>query len=759
MTAAEIAAAKLPGMPTTKRGVAAKAQAEGWDQNPALARARQGRGGGFEYDVRILPTLARMALLQREISVGLPSVSQDEPPVEAPANLSDRAAREQAARLAIVRQFEQFAAGLPRLRHVAHLQLFQDKYNLRTLHIEPWVLEMVPAVSKRSLDRWRAARKAGDLGKLAVDRAQARKGTGVLDVANDGKVRTAVLALLAQNAHYSAGHIRGQIESIFGSSLWVPYKGAAPGMTKSVPVPPVRTFQNFIATLKAENKVVLTKLTDPDRYRSTMLPAGVGALRHIIQPNMLWQIDASPIDALCTDGRHSIYACVDVFSRRAIVLVSKTPRAAAVALLLRKAIMAWGVPLTIKTDNGSDFVARDTQRLLVSLGIEQDVSDAYSPQQKGHIERFIRTFQHDFATLLPGFVGHSVADRKAIENRKSFAARLGQTEAETFDVKLSGLDVQRYADKWVATMYEQREHYGLQGLSPVQKWNTANYRPRTVDVRALDLLLMPIAGGSGNGIRTTTKFGIRVDNYHYATPGILPGTMVLVRQDPEDLGHVLAFEPDGGRFLGEGTCPELAGVHPATFIKAVRQLQGEALEQIAKPVKHMMRELAKGPAPIDRALQIAAERELTNVVSLPEVIEAQTTRQIDAAMAAMDTLAGNTPTIQLDEATQAEHRRLIAAYEADEAALEAEAFDAVELQQAAYEADRAAELAAALPANVETIETPKSRYLRAVKIDRAMHAGEPVQPFDALWLGQYQTTDEYRGHKAVHDDFGDSYLT
>lgn len=759
MTAAEIADAKLPGMPTTKRGVAAKAQAEGWDQNPAFARARKGRGGGFEYDVRVLPTLARMALLQREISVGTPAVTEAAAPIGAPSSLSSRAARERDARLAILDQFERFASGLPRLRHMAHLQLFQDKYNLRSLRVEDWVLELVPTVSKRTLDRWRRQVKDGTVDNLAVDRSQARKGTGVLDQANDGRVRTAILALLAQNAHYSAGHIRRQLESMFGPTIWVPYRGAEPGMTKGVPLPPVRTIQNFVKALKADNHVVLTKLTDPDRYRSTMLPSGVGSLRHIAQPNQLWQIDASPIDALCTDGRHSIYACIDIFSRRAVVLVSKTPRAAAVALLLRKAIMAWGVPSVIKTDNGSDFVARDTQRLLLSLGIEQDVSDAYSPQQKGHIERFIRTFQHDFATLLPGFVGHSVTDRKAIENRKSFSARLGQTEAETFDVKFSGTQVQGYADKWVATMYDQREHYGLQGLSPVEKWNTANYQPRMVDVRALDLLLMPIAGGRGDGIRTTTKFGIRVGNRHYATPHILPGTMVLVRQDPEDLGHVLAFEPDGGRYLGEGTCPEVAGVNPAAFMKAVREVQGETLAEIAKPLKRMMRELAKGPTPIERALQISGQQDQTNVVSLPQVAEAQTTRQIDAAIAAMDTLSGNRPSIILDDATQAEHRRLIAAYEAEEAAQEAETFDAVAAQQRAFEAERAVELAAALPPNVEAIETPKSRYLRAVQIDRAMHAGEPVRPFDALWLGQYQTTSEYRGHKAVHDDFGDSYLS
>ncbi|MBN9333266.1 DDE-type integrase/transposase/recombinase [Devosia sp.] len=758
MTAAEIAAAKLPDFPRTERAIQLMAKRLGWDQHPAYVRSRTGRGGGYEYNIQILPTLAQMALLQRNMVVGVPALAeQTSGEQEVSPNLSDRAARERDARLAIIAEFDRMAAGLPRLRHCSHLQLFMDKYNGRTLHIESWVTDLIPSISKRSIDRWRAAKKAGTSTKLAVDRSQARKGTGVLDLANDGQVRTLILALLAQNAHYSAAHIRDQVESVVGAEVWVPYKGAGVGMTKSVPLPPVRTFQHFIAALKADQKVVLTKLTDPDKYRSTMLPAGVGSLRHISQPNMLWQIDASPVDALCTDGRHSIYACVEIFSRRTILLVSKTPRASAVALLMRKAIMAWGVPLMIKTDNGSDFVARDTKRLFLSLGIEPDVSDAYSPQQKGHIERFIKTFQHDCATLLPGFVGHSVADRKAIENRKSFSQRLGQTEAETFDVKLSGIDLQRIVDRWVETMYEQREHHGIQGLTPVQKWNSANYRPRFVDPRALDLLLMPVAGK--DGIRTTTKFGLRINGYHYATPHILPGVTVLVRQDPEDLGHVLAFEADGGRYVGEGTCPELAGVHPASFMKAVRQVHAEAIAEIANPVRKMMRELAKGPAPIERALQLAADRPRDNVVSLPELAEAHTTRQIDAALAAMDTMAGRVPTIELDDATAIEHRKLIAAFEAEEAEERANFGVGLEVAQAGYEAQRAADLQAELPDNVETIDTPKSRYLRAVKTDRAIEAGDAVAPFEALWLGQYKTTDEYRGHKAVHDEFGDSYLT
>jgi putative transposase len=689
MTAAEIAAAALPELPSTRMGVSLLAERERWAENPAYARKREGKGGGFEYHFRLLPTLAQVEYMQRHMAVTATTsdlVAVSDAAEAAPHNLTGRAREERDARLAIVAAFERFAAGLPRLRQASHLQLFTDKYDMGTLAIDGWVKDLIPSIGKRTLQRWLADKKAGRVDALAVDRGQARKGTGVLDVADNGKVRTLILALLAQNAHYSAAHIRGEVLALMGPQLWVPYKGSGPDMLKAVPVPPIRTFQHFIAALKSENKVALLKLTDPDRYRSTMAPSGVGALQHIQRPNQLWQIDASPVDALCVDGRHSVYVCIDIFTRRAVLLISRTPKAAAVAQLLRKAILAWGIPEAIKTDNGSDFVAHDTKRLMLSLGIEHQLSDAYSPQQKGHVERFIGTFQRDFSTIVPGFVGHNPADRKAIENRKSFAKRLGETEAETFGVTLTGPDLQRFADGWVDTMYGRREHSSLQGRSPQQMYAACNFRARVVDIRALDMLLMPVAGK--NGIRTTTKFGLRINDHHYATANILPGQMVLVRQDPEDMGRVYAYEPDGGRYLGEGICARLAGVNPAALMKATRQLQGELLAETVNPVRKMLRELAKGPAPIERALRLAADQAPDNVVSLPDVVEAHTTLQIEAALAAMETIAGVTPSLPLDDATAAEHRRMVAHFQAEEA--EAHDFTAFEAKQADYEAERAA---------------------------------------------------------------------
>lgn len=67
-SAAELAALGLPGLPTTRQGVQALAEQAGWDK-PELEgkgwRARQGRGGGVEYRLAMLPTAAQAALMLR----------------------------------------------------------------------------------------------------------------------------------------------------------------------------------------------------------------------------------------------------------------------------------------------------------------------------------------------------------------------------------------------------------------------------------------------------------------------------------------------------------------------------------------------------------------------------------------------------------------------------------------------------------------------------------------------------------------------
>ena len=94
MTAGEIAEARLPDLPSTKRGVALRAVAEGWDEHPVWARKRAGKGGGFEYYFRLLPLLAQIAFSQRHTVIGRAANDEPAQAVAVTEPISARAAQE-----------------------------------------------------------------------------------------------------------------------------------------------------------------------------------------------------------------------------------------------------------------------------------------------------------------------------------------------------------------------------------------------------------------------------------------------------------------------------------------------------------------------------------------------------------------------------------------------------------------------------------------------------------------------------------------
>ncbi|MCW1842267.1 Mu transposase C-terminal domain-containing protein [Prosthecomicrobium hirschii] len=709
LTARELAAEALPDMPATHSAVLRLAARLGWDESLAYVRPRAGRGGGLEYHINLLPPVARLEYERRHRQIVRPE-PQARPAIVLGEGLTDRAARERDARLAIVAAFEAFSQG-QRLGDAARSQIFVDRYNLGAIAVDPWIRETVRSLSKRTLARWRSAKFLGRLDRLAVDRAAARKGKGVLDTAAGGRVRTFVLALIAHQPLLTAAQVRVQCLAEFGFETTLP---------------PVRTFQHWLKTLKAAEQVLLTRLSDPNRYRSNMVPSGTGTYRWVQEPNALWMIDASPVDALCIDGRHTIYACIDIATRRTVFYVSRTPRAAAVGMLMRKAILAWGVPQKVKTDNGSDFVANETKRLMASLGIEMELSDSYSPQQKAHVESVIKTFQHGCAALLPGFVGHSVADRKRLEDRKTFAQRLGEETAETFGVSLTGEGLQRIVDQWAETIYARTPHSGLKGATPADTAAGSAASIRTVDERALDILVMPVADG---GIRKVTRLGIRVDHRHYQIGEADVGQRVLVRMDPMDAGRVLAFDADDGRFVGIGRCAELSGLHPATLIKARRELVNDRYRAASKQVREEIKRLVRGPSMIEKALEVAAQNE-PNVVALPKREERHETPAIAAALEA--SARPTSAPRAMDARTAALHAELTAA------PIAVEAGDKVR--------------------PLRRQETSHQRFRRAQALEARRAAGEALSEDEAFWLGGYSAGPEYRAMRAVYEDAGGEQL-
>lgn len=110
LTAKQIAEEKLPGLPTSESGVIRHAKRHNWHEYPTLCRERTEVGGGKEYSYLLLPTLAKVAYMQRYLIAGRMVERETQNNSTTNSSLSDRAQLERDARLAVVAAFELFSA-------------------------------------------------------------------------------------------------------------------------------------------------------------------------------------------------------------------------------------------------------------------------------------------------------------------------------------------------------------------------------------------------------------------------------------------------------------------------------------------------------------------------------------------------------------------------------------------------------------------------------------------------------------------------
>ncbi|CAK0740406.1 transposase [Azospirillaceae bacterium] len=377
-TPREAAAAGLPGLPGTKAGVQALADRQAWDADPTRCRDRMGRGGGREYHYTLFPEPARLELAARAaaeearrwaaarlpvpVAAGakLPAVMPARP---APA-LTEVGQARAGAKLAVLAAAHRFvAARRGELGRTAALRLFAGMWSAGQIEADPWVHEQLPTVSVRSLLRWEEAREADQATALA-GRYGNRRDCGVWNTCL-AYVRDFTIAVFATRPHLTAEQVRRLTRAEFcdperpEDAVMV----IVEGWSMAVPLPSLRSFQQLLARWKVENAALVELLKSPDDWRNRRMLALGDDVSHITRPNEQWLIDASPQDLLLTDGRHSIYLLIDVWSRRILILVTKTPRTEALKLLVRRALLAWGVPEEVKTDNGSDFTSREAARV------------------------------------------------------------------------------------------------------------------------------------------------------------------------------------------------------------------------------------------------------------------------------------------------------------------------------------------------------------------------------------------------------------
>ena len=127
--------------------------------------------------------------------------------------------------------------------------------------------------------------------------------------------------------------------------------------------------------------------------------------------------------------RYALVGVIDVWSRRVMYQLAPVSSSAAITQLLRRALLRWGVPEKLRLDNGRDYASERVALLAGALAIRIEHCRPFHPEEKPFIERTFRTVSVAME-MLPGYVGHSVAERQQLRARERARVRAGEAPVD-----------------------------------------------------------------------------------------------------------------------------------------------------------------------------------------------------------------------------------------------------------------------------------------------------------------------------------------
>jgi putative transposase len=590
--------AGLVGMPSTVQGVRYRGKVEQY----CARKCADGKGN--EYHINSLPQDTRIYLAKQAAATIADQVSDHASAGRAVAAMLDTPAMaiqgklesgrkllsmkpEQRAkadsRLLIIQAADRFLASYKACgQGEIGRRLFVDAYKKRELVLPDSVYQQQRPFSAITLRRWQDTLEEKGPGALAGNYQEKKE--CALDRNSD--LASFLTALITSKPHlankWNSLHELACEYNAMNQLGWS--------------VPSQSSLRRWLGKWLAENKVAFTYATNPDAYNNQYRTAIETMYPWMMAPNDVWEFDSTPVDAMLVDGRHSIIAVIDVFTRRVRLLVAKTSSSEGICLLLRKTMLAWGTINengVMRTDNGSDYVSQRVMSICSLLNIDVSRSNAYAGWEKPHIERFFHTLSHGIIELLPSYVGHCVADRSVIEARKSFAQRLEEKrkpedKREAYQLAMTATELQELLDNWLEARYHNRKHSTI-GMTPNQMYQQARYqRAAVVDESALDLLLNHI------GEATVSKGFIKAGGVKYSAPELMEHTWkaqrVSVFLDPSDVGRAVLYrsgdwsqriEAINIELIGNGISPDLYRAAKKADAKALARFRRE-MRNLAK---------------------------------------------------------------------------------------------------------------------------------------------------------------------------------
>lgn len=452
-----------------------------------------------------------------------------------------------------------------------------------------------------------------------------------------------VISMIAEHPDCSASQIYQALEQRF------------PGWD----LPSYGSVRRFAESWKTSNPELLCALSNPDEWKNKYMVAFGSYSAHLEQPNQLWELDSTPGDLYFEDGRWVLVGCIDVWTRRAHYVMSKTSKAEAIAACLRTCLIEWGIPERIKTDNGKDYVSAHITRVVSALGIAHDLCEPFNPQQKPHIERLNKTFAKGLIQLLPEWIGANVTERQAIRSRQSFAEQLLKKNGTVALRCTAEAFAASFLKDWLQAYNRVHQHDAIQ-MTPLSK--AVSYRGpirRVADIRTLDVLLT--LAPDQNGLRTVQKDAIHLMNREYIAPELALHSRqkVAVRYDPDDLTQIYVFDPETANLIciaQEVTA--LSFADRADIARTARKRQEKAVQGQKSNLKRTAKKVV--PRDVGERINRFQAQSADGLIPLPNPVVEATGPWIEGAKQAIAALDATPPHLrQLSEAEQAKRDAFI----------------------------------------------------------------------------------------------------
>jgi putative transposase len=222
----------------------------------------------------------------------------------------------------------------------------------------------------------------------------------------------------------------------------------------------------FTEQLTSEERAYVKHGTEGARSKSLYLRYEVDAR------NQRWESDHKQLPIMVRPrlGMRPVKPWATLFEdakTRAIMgaaIVPRRPTRAEVLAALRSSVLVdpdrgpfGGVPDVLVWDNGLEFTSNDVNQLALELGCTVAPTTAYTPTEKGKIERLNRTLEQELISTLPFY-----SDGPKAANKKHFGPK-----------NVDPMFFEQFAEiffEWVWHYNNERQHSALDGRSPLEAW-------------------------------------------------------------------------------------------------------------------------------------------------------------------------------------------------------------------------------------------------------------------------------------------------